>query len=331
MGIRFISKFLVSGGEVKKKGFALILILFTISCNRAQRTDQNYYSDQARPYSTPQGLSATQKIELMGQPRKRVVIFDFWNDTPIQSDEMGSFGAEELKRGLRVTQRVLVPEDVQTQLATRNFVQGDRVKVAQLIAEGRRMGVAVVVIGRIAKLIFRQRGDAVGLLRQKQSLAAADVELKIFDVAGGREIGSLGRSGRASANSMVAFSDEEMSDKIYRIEMSKFAVRDAVAQLVPNVIRSIEKLSWRGKIAKIIGTKVYVNAGRQSGIMPNDILKVLTSGDDVYDADSGAYLGHTQGHVKGTLEIVDFIGEDASVAVVHTGGQFSVGDIVQLY
>ena len=39
-----------------------------------------------------------------------------------------------------------------------------------------------------------------------------------------------------------------------------------------------------------------------------DILKVLTQGDDIYDPATGSYLGRTQGQLKGTLEVVDFLG-----------------------
>ena len=82
---------------------------------------------------------------------------------------------------------------------------------------------------------------------------------------------------------------------------------------------------------KIVGNKAYLNAGRSSGLLGGDILKVLTLGDEIYDPTTGAYLGTAEGQLKGTLEVVDFIGEDASVAIIHTGGQFQEGDVVRLY
>ena len=70
---------------------------------------------------------------------------------------------------------------------------------------------------------------------------------------------------------------------------------------MPAVLKAIEKLTWQGSIAKIQGNRVYVNAGKASGLVAGDILKVLTQGDDVYDPGTGAYLGRTQGQLKGTL------------------------------
>lgn len=47
------------------------------------------------------------------------------------------------------------------------------------------------------------------------------------------------------------------------------------------------KLDWLGRVAKIIGTRIYVNAGRTSGINLGDILKVVTEGQEIYDPESG--------------------------------------------
>ena len=113
--------------------------------------------------------------------------------------------------------------------------------------------------------------------------------------------------------------------------MSKLAIRNAVSAMVPDVVRTIEKMVWQGKIAKISGTKIYVNSGKSSGLVAGDILKVLSAGDDVYDPSTGAYLGRAPGQLKGTLEVVDFIGADGAVTEVHTGGNFQEGDVVQLY
>jgi len=320
-------------------GFLLIMMLLA-GCARSQqfRSDQEYFGQPNQQpaersyYSNPAGKSPTQRVEAMGQPRKRVFIFDFWNDTPVKVGELGIYAADELRRGVFTTQRVVLPIDVKTELGTGDFVEGaDVIKTAQLIREGRRLGVSIVVIGRVTKAIFRQRGDEVGILRQRQSLAAADVEMKVFDTSIGREITAAARSGEASSNAMVAFEGGSMESPEYRAELTRLAVRNAVVQLVPELMRSIEKLVWQGKVIKLQGPKIYVNAGRASGLIGGDILKVMGSGDDIYDPSSGAYLGRSQGQIKGTLEVVDFIGEDGAVAQAHTGGNFQEGDIVQLY
>jgi hypothetical protein len=232
---------------------------------------------------------------------------------------------------LHLSQKVIVALDAKSDFATHDFVQGDQIKVAQLIREGRKLGVAVIAIGRISKLVFRQKGDDVGLFRQKQSLVAADIEMKLFDVQGGREILATSKSGESSANGLAVFDGNDLNSETYRSELAKIALREAIAQCVPEVVRAVDKLTWQGRIAKMVGPKVYINAGRTSGLIAGDILRVINPGEEVYDPVTGAFLGKAQGQLKGTLEVMDFIGPDGAVADVHTGGNFHEGDLVQLY
>jgi hypothetical protein len=317
-------------------GAILMTALSLTGCQRSPqfKHDQDFFKGDGATsyYSAKNGSkSPTARVEQMGQPKKRVVILNFWNDTPVVQQDLGSFAANELRRGLFLTQRMILPPEVKSELSTEDFIQGEKVKVAQLIREGRKLGVAVLGIGRVSKIAFRQRGDDIGLLRQKQSLAGVDVEMKLFDVAAGREIAAVSRSGESSSNAMVAFEGKAVEGPDYRAELTRLAARNAVALLVPEVVRAIEKMTWEGRIAKVQGTKIYINAGHASGLVAGDILKVLAPGDDVYDPASGAFLGRSQGQLKGTLEVMDFLGTDGAITEIHTGGNFQEGDTVQLY
>lgn len=324
---------------MKRTSVALtaISLCFLFACQRspAFKRDQGTYRPEPESYynkaSAGRAKTPTARIEAMGQPKKRIVVLDFWNDSPVKATDLGIFAADELRRGLHQTQRMILPMDAKTDRATEDFIQGENVKVAQLIREGRKLGVAVLVIGRISKIVFRQRGDEVGVFRQKQSMAAVDVEMKVFDVAHGRELYATGKSAESSANTVVALEPGNLESPEYRAELTKLALRNAVGQMVPEVIRSVEKMTWEGHVAKITGKKIFVNAGRTSGLVAGDILKVMTQGDDIYDPGTGTYLGRAPGQLKGTLEVVDFIGTDGAVAEIHTGGNFQEGDAVQLY
>lgn len=316
---------------------ALALAALAGSCQRSPgyRQEQDYYQpDDSAPsyYNSRNGKSTpTQRIEAMGQPKKRVVILNFWNDTPVTEGSIGTFAADELRRGLYLTQRLILPTDLHTEESTEDFLEADKVKTGQVIREGRKLGVSALVIGRVTKAIFRSRGDDVGILRQKQSLAGVDVEIKVFDVQGGRELMAVSKSGESSANSNMIFDDSNADSLEYRAELLKLAMRNAVALLVPQVVHAIEKMTWEGRVAKVAGSRIYVNAGRQSGLVAGDILKVFAPGDDIYDPATGAFLGRTKGQLKGTLEVVDFIGPDGASTDVHTGANFQEGDSVQLY
>ena len=100
---------------------------------------------------------------------------------------------------------------------------------------------------------------------------------------------------------------------------------------VPRILKVASKLDWVGRVARIIGNKIYVNAGRGSGLQIGDVLKVLTEGEEVYDPETGAMIGVSKGEVKGTVEIIDYFGPDGSIGILHSGGSVIEGDFVQLY
>lgn len=318
------------------KSFLFILVCSFVAvamsaCQRSQgfKKDQDYYqpSDDNSYYKAKPSGS---KIDSVGQPKKRVLVFDFWNDTPIKSD-IGVFAADEMRRGLHLTQRMILSPDIKSEYVTADFVHGNEVRVAQLVREGRKLGISVAIIGRVTKTVFRQKGDDVGVFRQKQSLSSASVEIKLFDITGGREIGAVTRSGEASSSAIVALDGQDFESPEYRLELTKMAVRNAIAQAVGEVVKSVDKLAWEGRIAKVVGNKIYVNAGHASGLIAGDILRVMAPGEDIYDPSSGAFLGRTKGQLKGTLEVMDFIGQDGAITDIHTGGNFQENDLVELY
>jgi len=324
---------------------ALVLFLFVFNsgCARSSafKKDQTHYKEFPHSYygSLGQGkselgqaqMSPTQQIEAFVQPKKRVVVFDFWNNTPVQSEEVGSHASDELKRALHLSRKVIVSEKTETARKTEDFLRGEDIRVDQLVREGRRIGASAAVLGRINRLTFRQRGDDVGILSRRQSFAVAEVELKLFDMMTGRELLAVRRSGQASSSSLLVVHSDEATGQRNRVELAKLALRDAVLQFVPPLISGIDKMLWQGNVAKVAGDKVFINAGRASGLVFGDILIVSSPGEEIYDPQTGAFLGKSRGMQKGTLEVREFVGEDGAMGMIHSGGQFLEGDIVKLY
>ena len=318
-------------------GFLLTLSCFVTSCMRnspyrkdkdpVDDTPSGYYSDSDSSKLSDSGV----KLEYLKGPKKKVLVLGFWNDTPVGDENLGVFAASELKRELFLSRRVLFPDDKYISSATKDFVDGDRVQAAQLVREGRRFGVSAIVVGRISKITFRQDREEVGILRQAESAIVVDIEMKVFDVSSGREISSYKRTGAATNTAHVMFDEDQLASKEARAEIAKDAIREAVLKLVPDVQVSMDKMDWQGRIAKMVGNKVYLNAGKASGLLSGDILKVLSPGEEIVDPVTKTFLGRSEGMLKGTLEVSDFIGLDSAMATVHTGGNFQEGDVVRLY
>jgi len=312
---------------------SFVFIFSGCSRSTAFKKDKDYYEDYPQSYyhqSAPAKEDLVANVKMLGQPKKRSIVFDFLNNTPIRGP-LGEVAAEEFRRELHLTGRVNLSEEVHSKMKTKDFIQGDRIKVAQLVREGVNQGVYLAFIGRVAKVAFRQKGSSIGLFKQLESIAATEIEVKVFDIHSGKEVAAIVGQGEASSHSMVVVEEEQMQSDAFRFELASMAVREAVYSIMNQTVASIEKTQWRGKIAKMINGKAYLNAGQKSGVAHGDILKVLTPGEPVYDPETGALMGYSKGRHKGTLEVTGFIGEDAAEAILHSGGSFQKGDVVTLY
>ena len=108
-------------------------------------------------------------------------------------------------------------------------------------------------------------------------------------------------------------------------------INDAFVDFIPSILSTMDRLSWEGRIAMVTGDRIFLNVGKISGLQIGDILKVNEEGDEVYDPQSGSYIGKTPGRLKGTLEVVSYFGQDGSIAVIHSGNGFKENDRVELY
>jgi hypothetical protein len=320
----------------KTKLFVLIFFMIVFSgvmasCQRSRsfREDQKFYRQDSQ-YSSKRN-AAMARAEKFGQPRKKMVILPFYNVTPLGGDELGEFISIELAREIRTSGKAVIPEDLKIADQSRDFYSGDKIRLTPLVREGKKLGVALMVVGKIKKITYRIKGDEVGLFRQKKSIAAVDLEMRIFDVMNGKELLFDEKTADNTSSQLNLFGNDDGDIKSMRIELVKMALHVGAELFAADTVRAIEKISWEGRIAKISGNYIYINAGRATGLNIGDILKVLTSGEDIYDPVTNAYMGRSPGQPKGTLEVVDFMGTDGAVATIHSGGNFLESDVVQLY
>jgi curli biogenesis system outer membrane secretion channel CsgG len=308
----------------------IFALLFISACSRSPAYKRES-GQSKRPQTAAERQNVIEKAQKFSAPKKRAVVLAFWNDTPVK----GTFEASArnvIKNILLEQGRVNVVDERDVPYRSEDFYLGaDKINLPHILDNGKKWGVSLVIVGRISRIVFRRKDEDVGLLRPSQSIAVVDLEMRLIDVAGGKEVAIGQGAGSSEASSMNLFGlDREDTDE-YRNEIVKSAIADAVNKGLPSLNREIDRIQWRGKIAKVTGNKIYINAGRATGLAPGDILKVASQGQDVFDPDTGLYLGRSQGELKGTLEVADFFGEDGSIVKVHSGGNFQEGDIVQLY
>lgn len=264
--------------------------------------------------------------------KKKVALLAFYNESPMGGDDLAVTATEEFRREMSKSREFLFDPEAENIFGnSKEIYAGGGIKLAQLGRKAKMSGVNVVIFGRIKEARIRQKSDEIGFVRKVKSLAETYVEIKVYDVLANKELLSETMDGNISDDNLKFYQAETEDNLAYRQELLRYSVKVAVRKFVPQVVRTGSKLDWMGRVAKIIGTRIYINAGRSSGINMGDILKVITEGQEIYDPESGAMIGMSQGEVKGTLEVVDYFGPDGAVCTLHSGGSVTEGDFVQLY
>lgn len=264
--------------------------------------------------------------------RKKVALLSFYNESPIGGDDLAITATEEFRREMSKSREFLFDPEAESLFGnSKEVYAGGGIKLAQLARKAKMSGINIVVFGRIKEARVRQKTDEIGFVRKVKSLAESKLEIKVFDVLSNKELFSDILDGNISDDNFRFYKGEAEDNLAYRQDLLRYSIKVASRKFVPRIVKLGARLDWVGRVAKIIGTRIYINAGRSSGLNMGDILKVITEGQEIYDPESGAMIGMSDGEVKGTLEVVDYFGADGAICSLHSGGSVTEGDFVQLY
>jgi len=264
--------------------------------------------------------------------KKKLTLLKFFNEAPYGGDDLAVTVTEEFRKELTKSGEYVLDQESPKIFGTaKEIYAGGGVKLVQLSRQAKQAGVNLVVFGRIVEARVREKADEIGVVRQTKSYTEVKIELKVFDINNNKEVLNELIQGYAEDSTYRFFSTDQEQMLAYRRDLLRYAGQVAVRMSLPKITTITSKLDWIGRVARIIGSKIYINAGRDSGIQISDILKVVTEGQEIYDPESGALIGVSKGEVKGTVEIIDYFGQDGSIAILNSGGQVGEGDFVQLY
>ncbi len=298
----------------------LLAIIFAASCAPITRR---------KPISQSSRINSVSEFSPI---KKKIALLSFYNESPMGGDDLAVTATEEFRREINKSREFLIDPEAETLFGTsKEIYAGGGVKLAQLARKAKMSGVNIVIFGRIKEARVRQKSDEIGFVRKIKSLAETVVEIKVFDVLSNKELFSETLDGNISDDNLRFYKADSEDNLSYRQDLLRYSVKVAVRKVVPRVVKIGSKLDWLGRVAKIIGTRIYVNAGRTSGLNLGDILKVVTEGQEIFDPESGAMIGMSQGEVKGTLEVVDYFEPNGAICILHSGGSVTEGDFIQLY
>lgn len=268
-----------------------------------------------------------------GAMKKRVLILPFLDDKLTRGENVKKTARRALMGELLRTGQFVViknsdfPYDFSKYLTEKN--EYELSKIAS-IASG--MGISAIIEGKIIVINAKRLGEQVGLFREIKAKVTSEIRIRVASSKSGKILFEDTRSSSVES-STTRVAEYSYSDRF--LEQDPRLVSHSVVKtsrgFIGQVIRAVDKVSWEGRIAMVNGEKIYINAGRLSGIQVGDILKVTEKGPEIFDPESGRFIGNAPGRLKGTLEIVSYFGKDGAISIVHSGSGFGENDRVELY
>lgn len=265
--------------------------------------------------------------------RQRILVLPFINEkVGAQREVLQAARAVLVQDLLRTGHFVVVepgdfPEDVKKYLTPEGGY-----KLEDMAKPAANMGLAAILEGKLLSVRAQKTGEPIGIVREIRANVAAKVQIRVVAAMNGREVLNEQRSATVESRSTRVLkrshTDRHLTEDP---SLTRNSVIQAFRQITVDVVRSVEKLSWEGRVAMIQGERIYVNAGRLSGIQIGDILKVTEEGTEIFDPETGRFIGVAPGRMKGTVEIVSYFGKDGAIGIVHSGSGFNENDRVEIY
>lgn len=265
-------------------------------------------------------------------PRKRLMILPFLDNNEARPQKLRDDARTEFIRELNKHGDVIVIDSRDLKQDFSKTVKNGQYQLDEIAKEAKDLGVAALLEGKVEDLKVKRKSDAVGVFRQMKTTFEAQVRVRIASARSGKELFNTLKTVTIE-ESNVRVSENANADRFFEAnpEILENLLKEAFMDFTPQITEAMSKMSWEGRIAGISGDRIFLNVGRVSGLQVGDILKVSEDGDEIYDPQSGNYIGKVPGRLKGTLEVVSYFGQDGSIAIIHSGAGFKENDRIELY
>ena len=117
--------------------------------------------------------------------------------------------------------------------------------------------------------------------------------------------------------------------KTYAIQGNSYQATPAVDQVIADLAGNLKMIDWYSRLIKVDKGRIFVNAGRLSGLQIGQKLRVYAKGSDVVDPATKMSLGKAQGVLKGIVKVADFFGMDGAICEIVSGKGFAIADMVK--
>ena len=276
----------------------------------------------------PQGLSASASREsteaTASSPiklRRKVIVAPF--EEGGSDESWGEMVAEQLRNSVERRTDWVLCLDHQVIL---NYLERRGIETIRL-DDPMVLKIANTVFGVHALLYGGLSGPYVstsmgkGGDNENTALAIVRIQIKLVEPATGKVIKAFERRN-------PIFATEERG-KFSRDKAKLKAIQLAIDEVTGDVVSGINQMGWYTRIVKVDGNRVYLNAGKLTGLKVGDLMDVYGPGGGKIERMVGISMDPFKGQRKGQVKVSQLFGTDAAIADLTHGGNFALSDVAR--
>ncbi len=153
------------------------------------------------------------------------------------------------------------------------------------------------------------------------ALAIVRIQVRLVEAATGRVMDAFEKRN-------PIFTTEERGG-FSRDKAKLNAIHLTINELTRDIINGINQMGWYTRIVKIDGDRVFLNAGRVTGLKVGDLMDVYGPGGGKIEQMGEISMNPYEGQIKGQVRVSQLFGTDAAIAHITNGGNFTLGDVAR--
>ena len=253
--------------------------------------------------------------------RKKIIIAPFEEGEP--DENWGEIVTQRLRSSLESrTNRILCLDNqiILDYLNRRGFGSIPLDDPMVLRIANTVLGVHAILYGTISGPYVAASTDKGGD-GEDTALAIVRIQVKLAEAATGRVM-------KAFEKGNPIFETQQKGG-FSRDKAKLKAIQLAIDELTGDILHGIKQMGWYTRIVKIDGDRVFLNAGRLTGLKVGDIMDVYGPGGGKTEQMGGISMNLFEGQRKGQVRVSQLFGTDAAIAHITNGGDFALSDVAR--
>ena len=255
---------------------------------------------------------------LSGRLKYKVVVADFQDTTKKGRRGLGGLVTQQLAKQLEESGAVVLVDMEQVKKSLSRGDIGFLSTSSSLWKLRTLLGVQGLVTGKIQDVLVGTSKPA----KAEEAIALTKMDVKLLDTETGNTIKSI----KGENPIYTSLATGELNEDKALLKAINFSLQG----VTDGILRGLAPLEWSSSVASVEGDRLYLNAGKSSGLKVGDELEIYNAGRKVSHPVTGVSLGRLPGTLQGKVKVSQFLGLDAAEAKIVSGKNITTGNLVRL-